>query len=523
MPTLVTPRSVVHDENRIAAVASYQLPGHAGDPDLEAVVAYLTDVISVPVAAINLVTPQQQCYPAEKGLEVAGTTVRDDVSMCSYVVASSSRLQVPDAKKHPVFSQNPLVAMGPIGAYLGVPLIDEDGFVLGTLSVADSIARVFTSEDERQLHVQAQLVRALLALRRRTSAHEWVSTVLALQARALDAMAVDKPLDGIIEQLDAEAWNLSAHADDAQRQALRHTVERLVEITAIGCNRRRQIERMTQADAVREMESQHASKMESLGQLSAGLAHEINTPIQFVGDNTRFLAESYEAMLELLLTYRRVLDPAAAAMSWQERQNVLQRAEAEADIDYLASEIPSAVAQSLDGVNRVASIVQAMKTFSHPGQDEQAPADLNEALHATVTVARSQVKYVADVEVDLGDLPSVTCNVGELNQVFLNLIVNAAHAIEDTGERGVIKVRTSRSGDNALVEISDTGVGISEEMRLKIFEPFFTTKDVGRGTGQGLALASAVVRDRHGGSIALDSTVGAGSTFTVSIPIEGSR
>ncbi|MDP9432137.1 MAG: ATP-binding protein [Actinomycetota bacterium] len=164
-----------------------------------------------------------------------------------------------------------------------------------------------------------------------------------------------------------------------------------------------------------------------------------------------------------------------------------------------------------------------MKTFSHPGQDEQAPADLNEALHATVTVARSQVKYVADVEVDLGDLPSVTCNVGELNQVFLNLIVNAAHAIEDTGERGVIKVRTSRSGDNALVEISDTGVGISEEMRLKIFEPFFTTKDVGRGTGQGLALASAVVRDRHGGSIALDSTVGAGSTFTVSIPIEGSR
>lgn len=270
----------------------------------------------------------------------------------------------------------------------------------------------------------------------------------------------------------------------------------------------------------REIEAQHTQKLEALGRLSAGLAHEINTPIQFVGDNARFLAESYETLLNLVLTYRRVFDSGAEPVPWSQRQAEIQRAEDEADVDYLAEEVPSAVKQTLEGVERVASLVRAMKTFSHPGSGGQAPADLNEALQATITVARSQFKFIADAELDLGDLPSVVCNVGDLNQVFLNIVINAAHAIEEKGEHGRITVKTSTEGDDALVAITDTGMGVPEFLKRQIFEPFFTTKTVGRGTGQGLALVRAVI-DQHAGSIALQSETGVGSTFTIRLPVHG--
>ncbi len=271
----------------------------------------------------------------------------------------------------------------------------------------------------------------------------------------------------------------------------------------------------------REVETQHAQRLESLGRLAAGLAHEINTPIQFVGDNTRFLAQSCEAMLKLILTYRSMLDVGAGALSWPERQDVISQAEEEADVNYLSEEVPSAVTQSLDGVERVASLVRAMKTFSHPGRDAQAAADLNEALEATLTVARNQIRYLADVDLRLGALPPVTCHVADLNQVFLNMVVNAADAIEDTGSRGRITVETQVDGDDALITISDTGAGIPEAIQRKIFEPFFTTKDVGRGTGQGLSLAWAVVVDKHGGALSVTSQVGVGTTFTIRLPIAG--
>lgn len=196
-------------------------------------------------------------------------------------------------------------------------------------------------------------------------------------------------------------------------------------------------------------------------------------------------------------------------------------AENEAEVDYLAEEVPSAVAQSLDGVERVASLVRAMKTFSHPGHGVQAPADLNEALAATLTVARNQIRSVADVELVLGDLPPVTCDIADLNQVFLNMIINAADAIEEKGTRGTITLKTWVEGTDAVIAISDTGAGIPPNTQLKIFEPFYTTKDVGRGTGQGLALAHAVVNEKHDGSIGVTSQVGVGTTFTIRLPIDG--
>jgi PAS domain S-box-containing protein len=270
----------------------------------------------------------------------------------------------------------------------------------------------------------------------------------------------------------------------------------------------------------RDAEFHEESKLESLGRLSAGLAHEINSPIQFVGDNARFLEEAYEELIRVVEVYRGLLDT-SNPIGWMERQERVREVEAGIDFDYLQKEIPSAVEQTLEGIERVSTIVRAMKTFSHPGHKEQVPADLNEAVDATVTVTRHQISGVADLHLDLGDLPPVRCNIAALNQVFLNLIVNAADAIEETGRRGVITVATAVEGDDVVVRISDTGTGIPDDVRSKIFDPFFTTKDVGRGSGQGLPLARGVVQEGHGGTLAVDSVVGQGTTFSVRIPIAG--
>ncbi|GAA3334797.1 hypothetical protein GCM10020358_00610 [Amorphoplanes nipponensis] len=271
-----------------------------------------------------------------------------------------------------------------------------------------------------------------------------------------------------------------------------------------------------------ELETRHDQKLESLGRLSAGLAHEINTPIQFVGDNTRFLADAYRDMLELLLVYRECMAPALGELQWAERTRRAQQAEVKADIEYLATEIPAAVGQSLEGVERVASLVRAMKSFSYKDSTEQAYADLNEAIRTTLTVARNEVKYVADVTLDLGELPDVLCHLGDLNQVFLNLLVNAADALKDNAERGEIRISSRVQGGTAVLSFADNGTGIAEDVQQSIFEPFFTTKEVGKGTGQGLALARAVL-EKHGGSIEVRSAIGEGTEFTLRLPIAGKQ
>jgi signal transduction histidine kinase len=271
-----------------------------------------------------------------------------------------------------------------------------------------------------------------------------------------------------------------------------------------------------------ELEGRHDQKLEALGRLSAGLAHEINTPIQFVGDNTRFLAEAYQTMLELLLVYRECMGPASGQLPWEERKQRAEDAEEKADIDYLAEEVPGAVEQSLEGIDRVASLVRAMKAFSYKDTKEHSYADLNEGIRTTVIVARNEVKYVADVVLDLGELPDVLCSLGDLNQVFLNLLVNAADAMPEQGPRGEIKISTRVEGSMVVIKFADNGSGIPEEIRKTIFDPFFTTKEVGKGTGQGLALAIAVC-EKHGGAIEVNSEVGVGTEFVLTLPISGRR
>jgi two-component system, NtrC family, sensor kinase len=274
-----------------------------------------------------------------------------------------------------------------------------------------------------------------------------------------------------------------------------------------------------------EVELRQAQKLEAVGRLAAGIAHEINTPIQFVGDNTHFMQDAFNDLLSLVQRYRELRERAAAGTVDAALLAAVAQAEEAADLEYLEEEIPKALAQSLEGVGRVASIVRALKEFAHPDSKEKAPADLNQALQSTLTVARSELKYVADVETDFGDVPAVTCQVGDVNQVFLNLLVNAAHAIGDkvgdSGARGRISVRTSAEGDWVTIAIGDTGCGIPEAIRSKVYDPFFTTKEVGRGTGQGLALAHVVIVEQHGGSLSFDSTVGEGTVFYLRLPVMG--
>ena len=273
------------------------------------------------------------------------------------------------------------------------------------------------------------------------------------------------------------------------------------------------------------LESQlgQAQKLEAMGQLAAGVAHEINSPIQYVGDNTRFVQESVQDLVALLRRYDEVLKEADVD------QEILQRLEAaakEADLDYLVQEIPSAITQSLEGVDRVVSIVRAMKEFAHPDTHKKAPTDLAKVVESTVTLARNEWKYVAEMHMDFDpDLPPVPLAIGDFKQVILNLIINAAHAIEDVlGERpegkGAITVSTARKGDSAEIRISDTGGGIPAEIRSKIFELFFTTKEVGKGTGQGLAISRAVIVEKHGGTIEFETELGKGTTFIIRIPID---
>ena len=225
-----SPRSVVADPARLAAVASYRLAGHAGDPDLDGVVDHMARVVGAPIAVINLVGPDSQCYPAERGVGAPGTNVPDELSFCAYVVSEREPLAVADARSHPVFSENPLVAAGAIASYLGVPLLDEDGFVLGALSVFDASPREFTAEERAVLETQVNLVRALLSLRRRVAAHEWDAELLAAQGRVLESVAVGGSLPATLDDLAATVRHLSAQATPVQLRTLRATVDRLTQV-----------------------------------------------------------------------------------------------------------------------------------------------------------------------------------------------------------------------------------------------------------------------------------------------------
>jgi signal transduction histidine kinase len=274
-----------------------------------------------------------------------------------------------------------------------------------------------------------------------------------------------------------------------------------------------------------ENELAQAQKLESVGRLAAGVAHEINTPVQFVSDSVSFVREAMEDLSEIVDKYRELRNATEKGADVAAAAKAAEEAEDDADLDYILENAPVALDRARDGLGRVAAIVRSMKEFAHPDRKEMAQADLNQAIQSTLVIASNEYKYVAEVETDLGDLPLVNCYAGEINQVVLNLIVNAAHAIGDvvkeTQAKGKIRVATRVLDDQVEIAISDTGKGIPVEVRAKIFDPFFTTKEVGKGTGQGLAIARSVVVDKHGGTLHFETEVGRGTTFYIRLPING--
>jgi two-component system NtrC family sensor kinase len=260
-----------------------------------------------------------------------------------------------------------------------------------------------------------------------------------------------------------------------------------------------------------------------LGTLAAGVAHEINTPVQFVGDSMRFLREAMHDLLLLFEKVQALRHAALAGTPLEQTAREATEAEESADLAYLRENVPKAFERCTDGLDRVATIVRSLKDFAHPAEQEMSAADLNQVVQGTLAIAANEYKYVAELETDFGELPPVTCHSGEIGQAVLNILVNAAHAVGDavsgTGQKGVIAVRTRREGDTALIAITDTGGGIPDGIKSRIFDPFFTTKPVGKGTGQGLAIASSTVRERHGGELTFETTQGRGTTFFIRIPI----
>ena len=285
-------------------------------------------------------------------------------------------------------------------------------------------------------------------------------------------------------------------------------------------NKRAELEK-----AAMELQLRHAQKLESIGQLAAGIAHEINTPTQYLGDNIRFLQTSFGDLNNLNVLYDRLMTSAREGQLTTGLVDEIDEALRMNNFSFLMKEIPRAIEQSLEGVERVSRIVRAMKDFSHPGTGQKTPIDLNKAIETTLTVAGNEWKYVAKLETELApNLPLVPCMPGEFNQVILNVVVNAAHAINDVmegtkKEMGIINVSTQLDGDFVEIRVRDTGSGIPEKIRSRIFDPFFTTKPVGRGTGQGLAIAHAVIVDQHQGQIHFESEMGVGTTFIIRLPV----
>lgn len=276
-----------------------------------------------------------------------------------------------------------------------------------------------------------------------------------------------------------------------------------------------------------ELQLRQSQKMEAIGQLAAGIAHEINTPTQYVVSNSHFLQEGFLSLIELQKRTKDFLARLVGDSAYSQELASLNDFAGEIDLEYLQEEIPEALEANIDGLNRIAVIVRSMRDFAHPGMENKEPVNLNQVIENTVTVARNEWKYVADLETDLDpELPMVDCVSNEIKQALLNIVVNAAQAIgevvtEGVDKKGLIKIASRADGAQAVITISDSGPGIPSELSERVFDPFFTTKDPGKGTGQGLAIAYRAVVDNHGGSLSLKSYPGGGAVFEISLPLKG--
>lgn len=338
-------------------------------------------------------------------------------------------------------------------------------------------------------------------------------------------LARDKTIDALKRRL--------AQQDEGMRNSPFALLEQNISLANVVARKTGELEQERQAlqktlGELRQTQTQllQSQKMESIGQLAAGIAHEINTPTQYVADNMSFIDMATTSLLALadrsvaVIAALRSGEPDSAPLA--EFDATLRRTK----LDYLRRQIPDALAQSKEGLEHIARIVSAMKAFSHPSGVDKVAVDIREVIATTVTVARSEWKYVAEIETQVDDdLPDLPCRRDLIGQALLNLVVNAAHAIADTlsegvRDKGLIRITATRFGDRHIdLSVTDDGPGIPPDIRERIFEPFFTTKPVGKGTGQGLAMVYTTAVDQHGGEILCESELGRGTRFTLRLPL----
>jgi signal transduction histidine kinase len=423
-----------------------------------------------------------------------------------------------------------------------VPVISLEG-PRGALVLEISAERRLTLE---RRSLETTIVFALTALAFGVLAAWLIARRLARRLRAIGSVATAATRDLAVTVVDTGNDEISMFADAfnemlgqlrADRARLTETVQDLREAEdglAVAnreleqrvVDRTAQLEAEMQRRAAVELELRQAQKLESVGRLAAGIAHEINSPVQFVSHSCTFLDEATRAIIELVATRRELVGLAASgAITISELAARLRAADERQDVDDLIESVPAASRLVQEGLERVTGIVRAMKEFAYADQRAQTPSDLDRAIQNTLLVTCNEYKYVADTKIALGGLPPVVCHVGEFNQAILNIIVNAAHSIEDknrgTSRRGCITIRTWLDCGDAAIAISDDGCGIAADILDKIFDPFFTTKEIGRGSGQGLAIARSVIVDKHRGRLDVTSKVGVGTTFTIRLPIAG--
>lgn len=317
----------------------------------------------------------------------------------------------------------------------------------------------------------------------------------------VDRASIERSLELMSSELTER--NTQLRTELAERQLVEHTLLN---------------ERAEQQALIRKLEEAHnqllqSEKMASIGQLAAGVAHEINNPIGFVGSNMGTLRGYVSSLLAILADYENI----EAELSGDARMR-LRELKQQLDIDYLREDAMTLLDESADGIRRVKQIVQDLKDFSHVDEAQWQWSNLHKGLDSTLNIVHNEIKYVAEVVKEYGDIPEVECLASQINQVFMNLLVNAGHAMQQ--RRGRIIIRTGMaSNDSVFVEISDEGCGIPEENLRRIFDPFFTTKPVGKGTGLGLSLSYGIIK-KHAGQLEVNSTVNVGTTFRIKLPLQ---
>lgn len=274
------------------------------------------------------------------------------------------------------------------------------------------------------------------------------------------------------------------------------------------------------SDALAKLKSTQAQlvqseKMASVGQMAAGVAHEINNPIGFVSSNLDSLRQYVEALTRVIRQDNKLLEESRGVASLSGLVIASEEAREQAELAYIMDDLDGLIDESIEGARRIRNIVADLKDFSHVDNPDMVVIDIHTLIDKTINVATNEIKYKAEVVCEYGEVPPVTCYGGKISQALLNLLVNAAHAIE---EYGTITIRTGSDQDNAWFEVSDTGRGIPADVLSKIYDPFFTTKKVGEGTGLGLHLVHKIVAG-HNGSIDVRSTEGRGTTFRITLPI----